>query len=80
MQVWHTECALFVSLNCILNGETDMEAGMARTITLMLNQQQLALLDRTIDQGAAPDRAALIRRAIREQASKAQVKAQVAVK
>ncbi|UJW85704.1 hypothetical protein [Devosia sp. SL43] len=43
---------------------------MARTITLMLNQQQLALLDRTIAQGAAPDRVALIRRAIREQAAK----------
>ena len=45
---------------------------MARTITLMLNQQQLALLDRTIEQGAAADRIALIRLAIREQAAKAQ--------
>jgi hypothetical protein len=44
---------------------------MARTITIMLNQQQLALLDRTIAQGAAADRAALIRLAIREQAAKA---------
>jgi Arc/MetJ-type ribon-helix-helix transcriptional regulator len=41
-----------------------------RTITLMLNQQQLELLDRTIAKGAAPDRAALIRRAIREQGAK----------
>lgn len=49
---------------------------MARTITLMLNQQQLALLDRTIAQGAAPDRAALIRLAIREQAAKAQAAAE----
>lgn len=43
---------------------------MARTITLMLNQQQLELLDRTIAKGAAPDRVALIRRAIREQGAK----------
>jgi metal-responsive CopG/Arc/MetJ family transcriptional regulator len=45
---------------------------MARTITLMLNQQQLALLDRTIERADAVDRAALVRRAIREQAAKAQ--------
>ena len=44
---------------------------MARTITLMLNQQQLELLDRTIAKGAAPDRIALVRRAIREQGAKA---------
>ena len=49
---------------------------MARTITLMLNQQQLALLDRTIEQGAATDRAALVRLAIREQAAKAPTVAQ----
>jgi len=45
---------------------------MARMITLMLNQQQLALLDRTIAQGTAPDRTALIRLAIREQAAKSE--------
>lgn len=49
------------------------EIAMAgRTVILMLNQQQLALLDRTIAKGAAPDRIALIRRAIREQGAKAQ--------
>ena len=48
---------------------------MARTITLMLNQQQLQLLDRTIAQGVAPDRAALIRLAIREQAAGTQATA-----
>lgn len=49
---------------------------MARTITLMLNQQQLALLDRTIAQGAAPDRAALILLAIREQAARCRAAAE----
>ena len=43
---------------------------MARTVTIMLNQQQLELLDRTIAKGAAPDRIALIRLAIREQGAK----------
>jgi Arc/MetJ-type ribon-helix-helix transcriptional regulator len=47
---------------------------MARTITLMLNQQQLALLDRTVARGDAVDRAALIRRAIREQSAKSGAK------
>jgi Arc/MetJ-type ribon-helix-helix transcriptional regulator len=41
-----------------------------RTVTLKLNQQQLELLDRTIAQGVAPDRAALVRLALREYASK----------
>lgn len=40
----------------------------ARTIVLMLNQQQLELIDRTIRQGAAPDRQSLIKLAIREHA------------
>ena len=38
-------------------------------VTVRLNQQQLELVDRTIAQGVAPDRAALIRLALREQAS-----------
>ena len=42
----------------------------ARTIILKLNQQQLELIDRTIAQGAAPDRVALVQRAIREQSEK----------
>ena len=42
----------------------------ARTITLKLNQQQLELIDRTITKGAAPDRAALVKLAIREHAEK----------
>lgn len=42
----------------------------ARTIILKLNQQQLELIDRTIAKGAAPDRAALVKLAIREQAEK----------
>lgn len=44
----------------------------ARTVTLMLNQQQLALLDRTIEKGAAPDRVGLVRLALRELAAKRQ--------
>jgi metal-responsive CopG/Arc/MetJ family transcriptional regulator len=42
----------------------------AKVVTLKLNAQQLELLDRTIARGAAPDRAALIRRALREYAAK----------
>ena len=38
------------------------------TVVLKLNQQQLALLDKTIASGAAPDRQALVRRALREYA------------
>ncbi len=40
-----------------------------KIVTLKLNQQQLELLDRTIARGAAPDRVALIRRALREYAA-----------
>ncbi|MCR6656499.1 MAG: hypothetical protein NVV63_11980 [Opitutus sp.] len=43
----------------------------ARTIVLTLNQQQLELIDRTVAKGAAPDRAALVKLAIREQGAKA---------
>jgi len=42
----------------------------ARTVVVRLNQQQLELLDRTILRGEAPDRASLIRKALREQARK----------
>ena len=41
-----------------------------RTIVLKLNQQQLELMDRTIARGAAPDREALVRLALREYAAK----------
>lgn len=37
-----------------------------RTVTLQLNQQQFELMDRTIARGAAPDRVALVRRALTE--------------
>jgi Arc/MetJ-type ribon-helix-helix transcriptional regulator len=43
---------------------------MADTVVkLRLNQQQLELMDRTIAQGVAPDRAALVRLALREYAA-----------
>jgi metal-responsive CopG/Arc/MetJ family transcriptional regulator len=38
-------------------------------IKLLLNQQQLELMDRTIARGVATDRAALVRLAIREYAA-----------
>ncbi len=38
-------------------------------LTLRLNQQQLELMDRTIAQGVAPDRVALVRLALREYAA-----------
>lgn len=41
-----------------------------RTVTLMLNQQQLELLDRTIAKGVAVDREALIKLALREYAER----------
>ncbi|WP_165361513.1 hypothetical protein [Lichenibacterium ramalinae] len=37
-----------------------------RVVTLKLNRQQLELLDRTIAEGVAPDRVALVRLALRE--------------
>jgi hypothetical protein len=60
------------SLNQVYSlGIREMERRMpARTIILKLNQQQLELIDRTIAQGAAVDRAALVQRAIREQSGK----------
>jgi len=38
-------------------------------VTLKLNKQQLALLDRTVARGVAPDRASLVRLALREYAA-----------
>ncbi len=38
-------------------------------VKLRLNQQQLELLDRTIAQGVAPDRVALVRLALHEYAA-----------
>jgi Arc/MetJ-type ribon-helix-helix transcriptional regulator len=38
-------------------------------VKLRLNQQQLELMDRTIAQGIAPDRVALVRLALREYAA-----------
>jgi Arc/MetJ-type ribon-helix-helix transcriptional regulator len=40
------------------------------TVILRLNQQQLELIDRTVQKGEAADRAALIRRALVEHARK----------
>jgi hypothetical protein len=40
-----------------------------RVVTLRLNQQQLELMDRTIAQGVAVDRVALVRLALREYAA-----------
>lgn len=42
----------------------------ARRIVLKLNQQQLELIDRTVAKGAATDRAALVKLAIREYAGR----------
>jgi hypothetical protein len=45
--------------------------GMAgRTVVVRLNQQQLELIDRTIQRGEAADRVSLIRKALCEQAGK----------
>ena len=37
-------------------------------VVLKLNQQQLELIDRTVERGEAKDRVALVRRALREYA------------
>ncbi len=42
----------------------------SRTVVVKLNQQQLELLDRTIANGAAADREALVRLALREYAER----------
>ena len=44
-------------------------------VKLRLNQQQLELMDRTIAQGVAPDRIALVRLALREYAAARQAEA-----
>ena len=41
-----------------------------RIVTLRLNRQQLELVDRTIAKGVAPDRASLVRLALREYAAR----------
>lgn len=41
-----------------------------KTVILKLNQQQQELLAKTVAHGAAPDREALIRRALREYAAR----------
>jgi Arc/MetJ-type ribon-helix-helix transcriptional regulator len=41
-----------------------------KIVIVRLNQQQIELVDRTIQRGEAPDRAALVRKALREQAAK----------
>jgi hypothetical protein len=51
----------------VSNWGSDMPA---RTVTLMLNQQQLELIDRTIAKGVAADREALIKLALREYAER----------
>jgi hypothetical protein len=40
------------------------------TVVLRLNQQQLELIDRTVKEGVATDRSALIKRALMEHAQK----------
>ena len=53
------------------------DAFMAETVVkLRLNQQQLELMDRTIAQGVAPDRVALVRLALREYAATHKAEAQ----
>jgi hypothetical protein len=42
----------------------------AKTVKVVLNQQQLELLDHTIARGIAPDRESLIRKALKEFAAK----------
>jgi Arc/MetJ-type ribon-helix-helix transcriptional regulator len=40
----------------------------AKIVTLRLNRQQLELIDRTVARGVAPDRASLVRLALKEYA------------
>jgi metal-responsive CopG/Arc/MetJ family transcriptional regulator len=45
-------------------------SGSGREVVVSINQQQLELLDNTVAQGHAADRAALVRRALRAFAAK----------
>jgi Ribbon-helix-helix protein, copG family len=66
-----TVAKLGASLKTLIHGVRMPDDRMARnTVVLKLNQQQLELIDRTIAAGAAIDREALIRRALREYAAK----------
>jgi Arc/MetJ-type ribon-helix-helix transcriptional regulator len=49
--------------------------GEKTIVKLRLNQQQLELIDRTIARGVAPDRAALVRLALREYGAARQARA-----
>jgi hypothetical protein len=49
--------------------ERDLEMA-EHTVVLRLNQQQLELIDRTVKEGVASDRGALIKRALAEHARK----------
>ena len=46
-----------------------------RIVVMKLNQQQLELLERTVQRGVAPDRAALVRLALREHAARRRAQA-----
>jgi len=46
-----------------------------RIVVMKLNQQQLELLERTVARGVAPDRAALVRLALREYAARRRAQA-----
>ncbi len=74
MQFSHTRYAHFgIHDFCIMYTVyvSNLEGRMpGRTITMKLNQQQLELIDRTVATGIAPDRQALIKLAIREQAER----------
>ncbi len=50
--------------------------GAGHRVVLQLNQQQLELIDRTIAEGAARDRAELVRLALREYAAAHQARQQ----
>jgi hypothetical protein len=45
----------------------------AKTVTIILNQQQLELMDRMIAQGVAADRSVLVRKALREFAERREI-------
>jgi hypothetical protein len=55
--------------SCIHNLRKGADMSNGTVVTLKLNQQQLELVDRTVARGVAPDRAALVRLALREYAA-----------
>jgi uncharacterized protein YcgI (DUF1989 family) len=74
---WHVLCVVWLLITY-----TRLVESLAMTqhlVTLLLNQQQMELIDRTVAEGAAANRVALVRRALRERDTQAPQRASPAM-